>query len=255
ALPRGLAHQDFELLDARGLGEVVVGAELHRFHRARYLLEAGGHDHLRRLPALLGQTAQHLDALEPRHLHVEDEHVGRVVAQPLERGLAVTHALHRVPLPRQLAHEELAEVLLVVGDQDTDRGGHRIGSPDSGSVVTGGETRKTAPPPGRDSTSMRPAWSATIPCAMARPSPVPCPGGLVVKNGSNSRGRISGGTPGPASWNSISASPLRSTVRMVRRPRPSIASRALAAMPRNTWRSWPSLATTGGSARSKGVTR
>src|SRR4029453_12511952 len=206
ALPRGLAHQDFELLDARGLGEVVVGAELHRFHRARYLLEAGGHDHLRRLPALLGQTAQHLDALEPRHLHVEDEHVGRVVAQPLERGLAVTHALHCVPLPRQLAHEELAEVLLVVGDQDTDRGGPRIGSPDSGSVATGG--------------------AATIPCAMARPSPVPCPGGLVVKNGSNNRGRISGGTPGPASWNSISASPLRSTVRMVRRPRPSISARA-----------------------------
>src|SRR2546429_6589568 len=33
-----------------------------------------------------------------------------------------------------------------------------------------------------DALPIWPPWSATMPCAMARPRPVPCPGGLVVKN-------------------------------------------------------------------------
>src|SRR5439155_19052656 len=43
-----------------------------------------------------------------------------------------------------------------------------------------------------------PPMPRTSPKLIARPSPVPC-SALVVKKGSNTRSRISGGTPGPVS--------------------------------------------------------
>ena len=57
-------------------------------------------------------------------------------------------------------------------------------------------TLKTVPP-GRDSTVSEPSWrSATMRCAVARPSPVPWPTSLVVKKESKTCSRISGGMPG-----------------------------------------------------------
>src|SRR3989454_7546109 len=145
-------------------------------------------------------------------------------------------AVHVVPLARELAHDELAQVALVVGDQDADLATH-----------AGSTTRKRLPLPGREVTSIRPPWSVTIPWAMASPRPVPCPGGLVVKNGSKIRGRTSSGTPGPSSSNSTSTSPRCRRERTVSRPRPSIASSAFEARAMKTWRIWPSLIATAGS--------
>ena len=53
--------------------------------------------------------------------------------------------------------------------------------------------------PGSLSTSIRPPWRAITPCEMWSPSPVPRPGSFVVKNGSKSRSRMSGGMPEPES--------------------------------------------------------
>src|SRR5207244_138849 len=163
-LLRGLADEDVELLDLHGLGEVVVGAELHRRDRRGALL-------LRPL------RAEAHDVVRRRH-------------EPLERRGAVADAVHVVPLARELAHDELAQVALVVGDQDADLATH-----------AGSTTRKRLPLPGREVTSIRPPWSVTIPWAMASPSPVPCPGGLVVQTGAQIGGRTSSGTPGPSSSN------------------------------------------------------
>jgi len=70
-------------------------------------------------------------------------------------------------------------------------------------IVIGSSTRKVVRP-GAESTSMRPlCLRTTMLWLMLRPSPVPCPGGLVVKNGSNTFAATSGGIPGPSS--SISA--------------------------------------------------
>ena len=195
ALLGRLADQDVELLDAGRLGQVVVGPELHGLDRGGDLLEAGHHDHLWRLREVL-QLAQHLDALHVGHLHVEQQHVGQILLELLQRGAAVGHPAHRVALPAQLADHQLAQVLLVVGHQHPDRRGHDCGLPVPAGW-RGKMTRKVVPAPTRVSTSIRPSWSATIPCAMARPSPVPCPGGLVVKNGSKTRGRTCSGMPGP----------------------------------------------------------
>ena len=77
---------------------------------------------------------------------------------------------------------------------------------------------------------------------MASPSPVPLPSSLVVKNGSNTRARSSGGMPAPVSATSITtagrppgSSPGRT--RGVSRPPSGMASAALVNRFRNTCRS------------------
>src|ERR1019366_122657 len=57
-----------------------------------------------------------------------------------------------------------------------------------------------APCPGLLSTSIIPPTSLTMRCTVARPSPVPFPGFLVVKKGSNSRARVSASIPQPLSF-------------------------------------------------------
>jgi hypothetical protein len=59
----------------------------------------------------------------------------------------------------------------------------------------------TGPP----STAICPPDWAMMPCTVARPSPVPPFSGRVVKNGSNNRGRASGGMPQPVSDTSSTA--------------------------------------------------
>src|SRR6266404_2543628 len=53
------------------------------------------------------------------------------------------------------------------------------------------DTATVVPRPGSLSTRTVPCWAATSSCTMERPSPVPEPGGLVVKNGSKMRERFS----------------------------------------------------------------
>src|SRR5439155_820328 len=56
-----------------------------------------------------------------------------------------------------------------------------------------------APPSGRFSAQSWPPSSVTMPQETERPSPLPSPGALVVKNGSKIRGISSAGIPGPVS--------------------------------------------------------
>ncbi len=147
ALLRRLAHEEVELLHARGLAQVVVGAELHRFHRRRHVLHAGHHDDLGRV-GRSGQLAQHVDATLARHLHVEDEHVVRRLRDAIDRGLAVFDTLRVVALARELAHDELAQRPLVVRHEHAHAPPRR--------AHAGSTMRNTAPSPGFVVTSMRP---------------------------------------------------------------------------------------------------
>ena len=65
---------------------------------------------------------------------------------PFDRSLAVLDAFGVVPLARELAHDELAQVALVVGDEHADTAPAHAGS----------TMRNTAPAPGFEVTSMRP---------------------------------------------------------------------------------------------------
>ena len=75
-----------------------------------------------------------------------------------------------------------------------------LASPGSApSSIAGKRRMKTAPSPGALSTWMSPPLWSTTPWAMARPSPVPSPTGLVVKKGSKARRRVSASIPSPES--------------------------------------------------------
>ena len=71
--------------------------------------------------------------------------------------------------------------------------------------------------------------------ATSRPRPVPLPTSFVVKNGSNTRSRMSGGIPGPSSAMSISAQSPSALVVIVMRPLSPRASIALARRLVQTW--------------------
>src|ERR1700722_1460556 len=87
--------------------------------------------------------------------------------------------------------------------------------------------------------SMEPSCACMIPYEMARPRPVPCPTGLVVKNGSKILFLISSGIPFPVSRMRITKWPFCWPVAKVMRPGPSIASMALAMTFMSTWFSSP----------------
>ncbi len=115
------------------------------------------------------------------------------------------------------------------------------------------------PRPGSLSTQMVPPLCVTIPKTVARPSPVPWPSGLVVKNGSKIRSRVAASIPIPVSLtasrtcgpgrtptcsraNASSSSTL--AVSMVTRPPRGMASRALTTRFMTTCSSWPGSAST-----------
>ena len=72
---------------------------------------------------------------------------------------------------------------------------------------------------------------------MLSPSPVPWPTGLVVKNGSKIRSRISGGTPGPVSQMSTTTGSVSIPVRTVSTPAWPMAATALSIRLVQTWSS------------------
>jgi len=87
----------------------------------------------------------------------ELEASARTAAEPQLRELAsfLTPARARTVIRTGRAHEELAKVLLVVGDEDADGAGHGPAS-GAGAGPTGRITRKVAPAPGRELSSKRP---------------------------------------------------------------------------------------------------
>ena len=124
----------------------------------------------------------------------------------------------------------------------------------AGRGSTGSLIRNVVPCPGSLSTPMVPPCSSTMPRQSDSPSPVPSPGGFVVKKGSKILARIAAGIPGPVSAMARrTCCPVRSRpVVMVSRrgePLPRIAWCAFATMFTSIWWSWcPSAQSTGRSS-------
>ena len=118
-LLEGVLDQGGEFFLGEGLGQVVVGAELHRFDRRFDGAVPGHHDH-RHLRLELLDPAQGLDPIQFRHLDVEQQQIpGRFSL------LEDPQHLERAPVGRDLvapAAEHLGEVLahplFVVTDDD-----------------------------------------------------------------------------------------------------------------------------------------
>src|SRR6058998_154002 len=112
-----------------------------------------------------------------------------------EGGLRGGLPAHLVAARAEAGGDRLAHLALVVDDEDAPA--HDAAS--AGSAGGGRKIENRLPFPTSLSTSIQPPCSATIPCATARPSPVPSPIALVVKNGSNTRARSSRAMPRPSS--------------------------------------------------------
>jgi hypothetical protein len=108
-----------QLSGAERLAQVFVGAGLKAAGDIA-ILDAGGEQDdpdapRRRLGA---QAARHLEAVEPRHGDVEQDHVGATVAGHPERRLAVGHLEHLVARALQSGPDEDPYVVVVLGDED-----------------------------------------------------------------------------------------------------------------------------------------
>ena len=118
ALDHHRQHREIE-----GLGEVVVGALLHRLDGVGDGAE-GGHHHEGRV-ALGGLGLLHqADAVEARHLQVGEDHVGLELLELAERLEAVGRRLGAVALLTEDLREGRPCVGLVVHDQDPPAGCH-----------------------------------------------------------------------------------------------------------------------------------
>ena len=118
-------------------------------------------------------------------------------------------------------------------------------APAPSASASGRETRNSVRP-GADSTSISASLWMTRRRTISRPRPVPLPTGLVVKNGSNRRSRISAGMPGPLSTTRTTTRCRSRFAVTSTRPESGTASSALSIRFAQIWLSSPTKPRTRG---------
>ncbi len=123
-LGQRLAHAGDQLGRREVLGDVIEGAGVHCLHRDGDVLQHRAHDHTH-VGVPLAHDPQRLEPAHPRHLHVEQYEVERGGAHPLQRFLAGggEGRLHRTLFQDEM--DVLAQVGVVVDDQDVRHPGHQ----------------------------------------------------------------------------------------------------------------------------------
>ena len=116
-----------ELLERERLDEVVVGAGVEPLHAVRDGVARGEHQHGR---AVAGgpQAAADLEPVGLGHQDVEDDRVGRLVGERVERLAAVGGELDAVAVHPQRAVERVADARLVVDHEDSHTGNPQVRS-------------------------------------------------------------------------------------------------------------------------------
>ena len=110
------SHAAPELTDRERLRDVVVRAELEPEDLVQLVVAGGEHDDRHR--ALAAQAPAHLESVELRQHHVEDDEVERLGREPLERLLSVARGHDAKPLAFERIREELLDGVLVVDEED-----------------------------------------------------------------------------------------------------------------------------------------
>src|SRR5205085_4333621 len=120
---RSGGHDLLRLLDQRAkverLADEALRAAFRRFVLRCALELAAEHDDGNRSDSVLFlYAAQHLPAVDLRHHHVEEDQIRRVVLDRLESLLGVARLDHRVALDLQVDPHDLADLRIVVDDED-----------------------------------------------------------------------------------------------------------------------------------------
>jgi hypothetical protein len=99
-----------------GLGEVVVGAQVEA--EEHVLLGRAGGEQQDRDVRLGAQDPAHVESVDQRQHHVEDDEVGRGRPGPFQRRAAVRRDLDRVALPLQVDADQPGLLLVVLRHQN-----------------------------------------------------------------------------------------------------------------------------------------
>src|SRR5258708_33546001 len=205
-----------ELVVVKRLLYVIEGALIHRLHGT---LQRGlrRHQNDGRVRVLLPRRSKNLDAADVGHADIGEHDVRLDRAEALQ-SLAAT--ARRVRVEARIAQEDaerFQNALLIVDDENRRRAivahvyAGESGAPveSSAPVCTWqGSTMVNRVPEVELSRYTRPRCASMARCTTASPSPLPP--GFVVKNGSKSRSRFSGATPGPSSLTLMATAPSRS---------------------------------------------
>jgi hypothetical protein len=106
--PGEILHPRDERDVVDGLGEEVVGSCLQSLHPVRGLIESGDHDHRDVLRARLRfEPAADLEAVHPRHHHVEQHHVGTLARADMQRLGTAARRAHLKIFSREPRFEQL----------------------------------------------------------------------------------------------------------------------------------------------------
>ena len=116
ALVGGLAHAHVEFVNTVRLGQVIVGAVLHRFDGGFDRSLSCQHDHFGRIRAFMN-AAQQFHAVHARHVDVAKQHVNVALFKLAQRRLAIGRCLHPIAEPLQLLLQNEAKIRFVFGNQ------------------------------------------------------------------------------------------------------------------------------------------
>ena len=122
---KGLIDAEQELVDLEGLGDVIVGAELHRPNGRVDGAEAR-HDDDERRGDDLANLAQEIETVEIRHFHVRNHKVDATLLHPFDPGATACGGFHEEPFVFEILFHPLAHSRVVVDHQD--RGWWPLGS-------------------------------------------------------------------------------------------------------------------------------
>ncbi len=110
---RNAVHQQKQLIELHGLGDVVDGADLDRFD-GRFNGAVGGDDDDVDLMVDALHFLEHVHAVHAGHLDVQEHDVDIVLLEPLQALPAVVGRHDRQARGLQLEHQHLHEILFVV---------------------------------------------------------------------------------------------------------------------------------------------
>jgi hypothetical protein len=98
------------------LGYVVVGAQFQAEDAVEVFAQRGEHEH--RQGVFAAQLAQQVQSRAAGQHHVQDQCVVAAIARARERLVAVVADIHGESVAREEIAQELAQLLVVVGQQD-----------------------------------------------------------------------------------------------------------------------------------------
>jgi hypothetical protein len=115
-------------IEVHRLGDIVGRPRPHRFDGRAHLRRRRHHDH-RHVVAAAAQLGQQLHAVHDGHVEVRDDHVGRQLREPLQRGLPIGCTVDLIPFAAEQSAERRSGAGVIVHHEGANLGfSHAVAS-------------------------------------------------------------------------------------------------------------------------------